>query len=240
MGDFMKKKIIIFLSLILAIIEIMSIPKGSKDLVLLETELVEAKENSDVSKLEVETIQKERNSKNIVGVLKIPNTDYETVVTQGKDNSYFLTRDAKGNKKRGGTPFLDYRVNINNSKKLLIYGHNSKYSEMPFKILEKYYDKSFYNNHKYLLLTTENKKKVYEIFSVHVETEDWSYMTVNFKNSDEWLKHLEFLKNNSMYDTGVSIDKNDKILILQTCSTKKEYSKYKKKFLLIVAKEVDL
>ena len=32
--------------------------------------------------------------------------------------------------------------------------------------------------------------------------------------------------------------KNDKILIIQTCSTKKEYSNYENKFLLIIAKRV--
>ena len=39
-------------------------------------------------------------------------------------------------------------------------------------------------------------------------------------------------------DVGLDFNKDDKILILQTCSTHKNYQKYAKKFLLIISKEV--
>ena len=46
------------------------------------------------------------------------------------------------------------------------------------------------------------------------------------------------LKKRMMYDTGTEIDPNDDILILQTCSYKEEYSKYNKKFLLVISRRV--
>ena len=52
------------------------------------------------------------------------------------------------------------------------------------------------------------------------------------------INHILKLKNKSMYDTNVSVNEDDKILIIQTCSTKKEYSNYENKFLLIIAKRV--
>ena len=173
----------------------------------------------------------------IIGTLEIPNTGYKTVVVQGKDNKYYLRRDVNKKYARGGTPFLDYRVNLD-SKKLLIYGHNSKYVDMPFKILENYYNKSYYDKHKYLNLKTKDGTIKYEIFSVYVEPQNWSYLKVDFKNDNEYEKHLKMLKNNSMYDTGVEVSKDDQILLLQTCSTKKEYELYKKKFLLVIARKV--
>lgn len=187
----------------------------------------------------VEYIQNELKNKDIKGILEIPGTDYKTVVMQSKDNNYYLRKGVDKKYSRGGTPFLDYRVNIDESKKLLIYGHNSKYMDMPFKILQNYHDKEYYNNHKYLILTSTKKRYKYEIFSIYVEPSDWSYLDVKFKNKYKYYKHLQMLKNNSIFDTGVEISKEDDILILQTCSTKKEYQKYQKKFLLIVAKKVE-
>ena len=46
------------------------------------------------------------------------------------------------------------------------------------------------------------------------------------------------LKSKSMYDTGVEVTKDDEILILQTCSTHKDYHNYQKKYLLIILRRV--
>ena len=135
---------------------------------------------------------------------------------------------------------MDYRVDINNNNKILIYGHNSKTLDAPFKYLENYYDYEFFKNHKYITITTTYKKITYQIFSVYIEPKDWSYYTdINFKSSSDWLNHLVKLKKKSMYDTGVEVSESDKVLILQTCSHKKEFQKFKNKYLLIIAREVE-
>ena len=137
-----------------------------------------------------------------------------------------------------GSIYLDFRVDIDNSKKILIYGHNSSNIDMPFKILEEYYKYDYYQNHKYIEITTSKEKKKYEIFSVHIETEDFSYMKTEFANEEEYLQHIQKLKSRSIYDTGVEISSEDEILIMQTCSTHKDYRKYSKKYLLIVLKKI--
>ncbi len=47
------------------------------------------------------------------------------------------------------------------------------------------------------------------------------------------------MKNKSVYATYVDVDASDDILILQTCSHKEEYSKYKDRYLLVVAKRIN-
>ena len=96
----------------------------------------------------VENLRKEYNNTDIKGVLSIDNSNYNTIVTQTTDNSFYLNRDAKKNKDGLGTPFIDYRIDLNNTKKILIFAHNSKYKEMPFKVLENYYDEEYYKEHK--------------------------------------------------------------------------------------------
>ena len=95
-------------------------------------------------------------------------------------------------------------------------------------IIENYKDEDYYKEHKYIYLSSIKEVKKYEIFSVFVE----------ISSKDEYLKHLQNLKRKSFYDTGVEVNNNDKILIMQTCSNMKEYSKYSKKYMLVIAKEV--
>ena len=178
------------------------------------------------------------NNNDVVGILEIDNTDYIVPIMQANNNEYYLNHTPDGKENFMGSVYLDYRVDIDSSKKLLIYGHNSSNVDMPFKILEEFYDKDYYDNHKYVEITTSSIKKKYEIFSVYVETSDFSYMDITFENDDEFLKHIENLKSKSMYDTGVTLDNDDEILILQTCSEHPEYHNYQKKYLLIILRRV--
>ncbi len=202
-------------------------------------EEVKAAETIIENESHAEEYSGDKNNKNEVAVLTIPGTDYSTKVMQARDNKYYLNHDENNDKSRGGTPFLDYRVDIDNSRKLLIYGHNSKYVDMPFKILEKYYDEEFYHSHKYIYLDTKSGKRKYEIFSVFTETSDWSYTKVGFKTLKEYLDHINNLASKSIYKEDIELSESDQTLILQTCSTKREYKNFKKKFLLIIARKVD-
>ena len=85
---------------------------------------------------------------------------------------------------------------------------------------------------------TNEKEYMYVIYSVYVEAKDFSYMNINFSDEQEWYNHIKSFKNKSMYDTLEDVAANDEILILQTCSTHKDYLKYDRKFLLVVAKQV--
>lgn len=237
-----KKKIVLILAIaILAFSKVaFTSPQGvkTKKTIDIISEKVDAKEKTNnVEQQDVKENDKTKNE--VVATLKILGTNYSTVVAQGGDNEYYLDHDETGNKNRGGTPFLDYRVDIETSRKLLIYGHNSKYSDMPFKILEEYYNEDFYKNHRIITLKTDKETKKYKIFSVYTELEDWGYMKVNFETLKDWKEHLDLLASKSIYENDTELNYEDKILILQTCSTKKEFTNYKKKYLLVIARKVD-
>ncbi len=185
----------------------------------------------------INDVRNEYQNDDIVGILSIDNTDYRVPILQGEDNSYYLNRGPDGKRNSIGSVYLDYRVNIDSSRKLLIYGHNSSRIDMPFKILEEFYDIDYFNNHKTMSIITSNMEKKYEIFSVYVETSDFSYM--NLKLSDEEFDNqFKMFKEKSLYDTGVEVLPNDEVLVLQTCSTHRDYSNYKYKYLLIILRRV--
>ena len=197
------------------------------------------KETKNNYQEEITKLQEEYNNKDIVGTLEIEGTDYKVPIVQGTDNKFYLTHLPNKEYSIMGSIFLDYRVNINASKKLLIFGHNSKTMDMPFKILENYYDIDYIKNHPYAIIKTKEKIRKYEIFSLYVAINDYKYMNVNFSEK-EYKEHINYLRNKSIYNIETNIGDNDNILILQTCSTHKDYKNYKKKYLVVAFYEINL
>ncbi len=195
---------------------------------------------SNPHKETIERLQEEYDNDEIVGVLTIPNTSINTVVVQHDDNEYYLDHNINGEEAVEGTPFLDYRVEVNSGRKNIIYGHNgdTELLNVPFNDLENYYDEEFYKNNQYIYLEDKDGVGTYQIFSVYIETRDPNYMYLNFKNDSSWNEHINYLKNKSLYDTKVDVDETDDVLILQTCSHNETFYKYKDKYLLVVAKRV--
>ncbi len=199
----------------------------------------DAKEENEHS-IKINNLRKNYNNDEIVGYISIPNTEVSSVVVQHKDNDYYLNHSATKENNVEGAIYLDYRVDINSGRKNIIYGHNgnSENLNVPFSDLEKYYDKAFFDNNQYIYLEDENGVGKYQVFSVFVETHDNNYLYLNFKNDSSWFEHISYLKNKSLYDTGISVDSTDDVLILQTCSHSEEFAKYKDKYLVVVAKRV--
>ena len=187
----------------------------------------------------IKNLKNKYNNDDIVGVLKIEDK-LEVPLVQSKDNDYYLNHSIYKKESNLGATFIDYRIDINSSRKILIYGHSAIKNDTPFNILENYYEKEYYENHKYISLTTNKEEKIYEIFSVYVETSNFSYMNINFIDDEDYYKHISSLKDKSLYDTGIELKENDEILILQTCSNHEDYKNYDKKYLLIISRRIDL
>ncbi len=238
----MKKKwrlLLVMVIIFILLIPIFNSIKLPKDKNIITTNYSEV---TDIMKIdyseEINAYREKYHNDEVVGILNILNTDYRRPVMQHADNDYYLNHLEDKSSNYLGSLFADFRVDINSSKKILIYGHNSEYIDMPFKILENYYDIDYFKTHQYMELITTKEKKLYQIFSVYVEPTDYSYMKVDFDNTDSWLEHLKKLKQKSMYDTHNEIQEDDEILILQTCSTHDDYKQYKNKYLLIILRRI--
>ena len=150
----------------------------------------------------------------IVGYLKI-NKDITTPVVQAEDNTYYLNHTIRREELVTGSIFLDYRNDIND-KKLLIYGHSNNKYDIPFKYLKNYLDYDYFLNNKYITFITD-KVYIYEIFSVFSVENDYQYSKLYFQSDDEYIEHLNYLKNNSMYKNSVDLNGDSHIITLQTC-----------------------
>lgn len=187
---------------------------------------------------EVEQLQTQYQNSDIKAILSIPNSTINIPVVQTTDNNYYLTHNYHKEYDKLGSVYADYRIDLDTSQKKLIFGHSSTKSNTPFNNLENYYQEDYYQTHKFINLTTKTTTYQYEIFSVHIETSDFTYMNLQFANKDIWYHHLLTLQNKSLYQTNIQLTEEDDILILQTCSNHPDYQNNSKKYLLIVSRRV--
>ena len=237
----MPKKIIYLLILFISVgVSIIFFIKVISDKLFIDNEInsLNIKTLPDESTNYEEEINKLKytyQNDDIVGILKIDSLSIDSIITKHSDNEYYLNHDIYKNNSSLGNPFLDYRVDINNSKQINIYGHNSHHYDIPFAKLDAYLDESFYFNNKYINLITNEYSLTYEIFAVYgIFNNDNEHMHVYFNNDTQWLEHINTMKDKSIYNTNTQLSKEDKILTLQTCLFNSSYGNY----LIINAKQV--
>lgn len=136
------------------------------------------------------------------------------------DNAYYLEHSWDKQSSRYGALFLDE----NNANDLsdaysLIYGHNMKDGSM-FGGLKKYRNADFYAEHGGLITVyLPGQIYTYQIFSVRqVSADAQSAYTVGFAHDATFNTYVQYMADHSMYDTGVSVSSEDKVLTLSTCS----------------------
>ena len=125
-----KRKIIIIIILILLSLLVIGVyystnkKSNKKDYLLVNIDRNNNVNNPINYEEVINDIRSEYNNDDIVGILEIENTDYIVPILQGEDNEYYLNHLPNKEENFMGSVFLDYRVNIDSSRKLLIYGHN--------------------------------------------------------------------------------------------------------------------
>lgn len=155
-----------------------------------------------------------------VGWLTVNNTTVNYPVVQSTNNSYYLTHDFNRNSNSLGWIFMDYRNDANDlQQNTVIYGHNISKGNIMFGNLSATLNASWYTNssNQYITFNTINGDMKWRIFSIYkVEaTNDYLYNT--FDTQDEFLAFANKMKSRSIYDFGITINENDKILTLSTC-----------------------
>ena len=220
----MKKIMIVFLGVCLLVLGITFPNKTVEKEVVRE---VKAEVMDAINPLEI--YQDEYNNQDIVGLLSINNLFNKEIIVQGSDNDYYLEHDLVGNYFSGGSLFVDYRIDLDNTNKIIIYGHSSSRIDIPFSKLQNYLDEDFFDNNMDIVLTTKDGTINYRVFSVMLLDEDYFYTRLYF-DKDSWIEHLKEYQEKSLYKNNVTINEESKLLVLQTCS-----QQYKGKYVVIAA-----
>ena len=215
--------IIIILSILLLIsstIEIINIITPSENLLPttpVEQPTISEDELEKLNALFSEDIdfaipKKENKNNEIVGRVEIPGV-FNLLLTQTKDNDYYIEYNIKKKRSNKGTEFIDYR-NKMTDKQINIYGHNSRLYDLPFKKLENFLKKDFFDKNEYLLFQHEEGRRIYQIAAIKKVTTDYEHMVLNATNQKE---HISKLLEGSIQSRELEYDDNTNIIVLQTC-----------------------
>lgn len=163
----------------------------------------------------------------IVGWLEIDDTRIDYPIMQNQqDAQYYLNHDFDKERNKNGLPFLDEYSHIDDSDILLIHGHHMNSGAM-FADLMKYKKESYYKEHPTFQFSTLYEKEEYEIVAVILSKvyrktdEVFKYYQIDqVETSAEFNSYIENIQKLALYDTGVTAQYGDKLIVLSTC----EYS----------------
>lgn len=148
-------------------------------------------------------------------------------LVQGDDNDLYLHKTFSANENTLGTIFLDTAADPKlGDRNSIIYGHRMKDGSM-FRKLEEYKDKSFWETNPYFYIyTPDGRELTYHIYATGtvLDTSD-TYLT-GFASDDEFQSFIDYTKSTADYDTGVSVEVDDKVVTLSTCTAASDEYRY--------------
>lgn len=155
-----------------------------------------------------------------IGWLSIPGTDIDYPVVLTSDVDYYLTHDFTGRESIIGCLFSLDRTDYQTSRNIAVYGHHMRRSRSTtmFQPLHAYKSAAFCADHSEIQFDTLYGSHRYTVFAVISKREsDWDAAVADFDSVEAYQAFLDRAKAWSLYDTGVSVTTNDRILTLITC-----------------------
>lgn len=181
-------------------------------------------------------------NEDVKGWITIADTviNYPVLQSSEDDPEYYLTRNIKRQKDKAGSLFLDMQSSVEeNTKNLVIHGHNMKSTQNMFHELELYKKLDFYKERPTISFDTIFETGKWKIFSIIITNGSskkepfFDYTRSHFNDDTDFLKFVYELRIRSKFDIDVDINENDQLLTLSTCTY--ELNDYR---LIIVARRV--
>ncbi len=163
-------------------------------------------------------------NKDTVGWIKVNGTKINYPFVKTDNNEYYLKHSFDKTSNKKGWVFLDFRNDIDNlSNNNILYAHGLVNNEM-FGSMRNVIKKSWYEDKKnhIIQMSTLTSNLTWLVFSSYTTLPESYYITTYFQTDDEYVKFLETIKSRSVYDYGVSLTSNDKILTLSSCYDNKK------------------
>lgn len=179
-------------------------------------------------------------NKNLIGWLKIADTNIDYPVMQTSDNTYYLDHDIHQNSDKNGTLFLDAACDVvAPSANLIIYGHNMRSGNM-FGNLDKYKSADYCEDHPLIEFDSIYEKGTYQVmyaFMSHIYNEDEIafkyYQFIDAASQQEFDSNMRAMEEISLYETGVEAVYGDQLLTLSTCDYEEKNGRF-----VVVAKRI--
>jgi sortase B len=178
--------------------------------------------------LSSQILEKRKENDDAVGWLIVPGTTINDVVLLNppRDNNYYTLHNSLGQPDPKGAYGMDYHFDPsvaaareNLYRNMALYAHNldDDPNGIFFAQLKKYKDPAFAKANPYIFFSTADEDMVWEVFAVFDTTINLPY---HFPGA-YWYSFstvLDTVYESSIYDYGVTISEEDRLLTLSTCT----------------------
>lgn len=165
-------------------------------------------------------------NQDLVGWVKIANTNLDVQVVQSQDNDYYLKRDFYGKSSRYGCPYLDFK---NDPRYLddntVIYGHHMTDGLM-FSNLDKYKTLEGYKESPIIEYSTLYETYYFKVFAAFISNAKlvddngkyFNFIVTDFLTDEKFNGFVDEVEKRSIFKTDVNVQPDDKLITLVTCS----------------------
>ena len=173
--------------------------------------------NTPLSSVDFTNLLKQ--NKDTIGWLIVNNTNVNYPVVQTTNNDYYLKHAFDRSSNSAGWVYADFRNNFDDlSKNTVIYAHGRK-DKVMFGSLTNTLNSKWYKNkdNQIIQFSTLNYNTMWQIFAIYKYEAESYYITTDFSSDESFMEFAKTMKNRSIYDFGIDLNKDDKILTLSTC-----------------------
>ena len=166
----------------------------------------------NISTIDFDLLRKKYKNNDIVGAIRIKNENFERIVFNNKDNTYYMNHNFL-KKKGSGEIFIENNASLDKSKIIILNTKGTNCNEY----LKKYNDEQYYLNHKYIEIESYKYIYTYEVISLYsgnIDSDNIDYEDI-------------FKKSITTYS--LDLDEEDNILIINSIINNKEISIIAKK-----------
>lgn len=163
-----------------------------------------------------------------VGYVYAPGTELDEPVVQTGDNATYLDKTFNGgNEPFMGTVFMDTDNKKDFKDRLTwLFGHarGSKVGDhRMFNDVNYYSEQSYFDQHKYVVIETPERKYYYEALAMVIVPEDTAFYRTTFEDDADFKEQLDTIyQTASVKNKDLKISAKDKYMVLSTCREEDE------------------
>ena len=157
--------------------------------------------------------------------LYCPGTVIDYPVMRTTDYDYYLNHLPDGTCNANGSLFIDYNCTPDFSDKLtIIYGHHMQSGRM-FGSLVGYKSQSYFEQHPYMYLYTEQDNcRIDLVYGCVIGAGEWRERAFMFQENLKSL--LAYAAHNTTFVSGAEYTEGDRVIVLSTCSYEFDGARY--------------
>lgn len=170
-------------------------------------------------------------NQDLVGWLKINNTNLDVQIVQSSDNEYYSTRDFYKNSNNSGCPYLHYKNSIQElDDNTVIFGPYMP-NNLLFATLDQYKTVEGYKNAPLIEYSTLYNTYTFKVFAAFIATDNpasdggFYFATTDFISDAKFSEFINEVKIRSIFNTDISVQTDDKLITLVTDSNEFEGAK---------------